>query len=96
MQIIIETINKYLDYTLNYYSKLLTKTIEEEKREEIEKIVAFYLTSYKKIDTSSFYSMLIKHLKSLLCDNAFIYKLDNKIYYLAFKNGLYNLKNKYI
>ena len=95
-QIIIETINNYLDFSLNYYSNLLTKTTEEGKREEIKNIVAFYLTSYKKIDTSSFYSMLIKHLKSLLCDNEFIYKLDNKIYYLAFKNGLYNLRtNKF-
>ena len=47
-QINIEIINKYLDYTLNYYTNLLTKTIEEVKREEIKKIVAFYLTSYKK------------------------------------------------
>ena len=40
--------------------------------------------------------MLIKHLKSLICDNDFIYKLDNKIYYLAFKSGLYNLRtNKF-
>ena len=86
------TINNYLDFSLNYYSNLLTKTTEEGNREEIKNIVAFYLTSYKKIDTSSLYSMLIKHPKSLLCDNEFIYKLDNKIYYLAFKNGLYNLR----
>ena len=40
--------------------------------------------------------MLIKHLKSILNDDEFMQKLDNKIYYLAFKNGLYNLrKNKF-
>ena len=38
----------------------------------------------------------MKHLRSIFNDDEFIKKLDNKIYYLAFKNGLYNLrKNKF-
>ena len=36
--------------------------------------------------------MLIMHLQCFLKDNEFIYKLDDKKYFIAFKNGLYNIK----
>ena len=36
--------------------------------------------------------MLIMHLQCLLKDNIFIDKLDDKKYFIAFKNGLYNIK----
>jgi len=36
--------------------------------------------------------MLIMHLQCILKDNEFIHKLDDNMYYIAFKNGLYNIK----
>jgi len=36
--------------------------------------------------------MLIMHLRCLIKDNNFIDKLDDKKYFIAFKNGLYNIK----
>jgi len=50
------------------------------------------LTFHKNFKTTSFMSMCKGYLESLVCDNSFHEKLDSKIGYIAFKNGLYDLR----
>ena len=91
-KIVIETLHTYLDHSLKYYTDLLCEEKEETKRKELQDNIKFYSKSYGKTDNKGFYGMIIMHLQCILKDNHFIHKLDNKKYYLAFKNGLYNLK----
>ena len=91
-QIVIEILHKYLDTSLKYYTDLLCEEKDENKRKELQENIKFYNNSYGKTDNKSFYGMLIMHLQCILKDNEFIYKLDDKKYFIAFKNGLYNIK----
>ena len=85
-----------LDTSLKYYTDLLCEEKDENKRKEPQENIKFYNNSYGKTDNKSFYGMLIMHLQCILKDNEFIYKLDDKKYFIAFKNGLYNIKKMYL
>ena len=90
-QIVIETLHKYLDTSLKYYTDLLCEEKDETKRKELQENIKFYNNSYGKTDNKSYYGMLIMHLQCILNYNEFNHKLDDKIYYIAIKNGLYNI-----
>jgi len=47
---------------------------------------------YSDVDKSGFYSMITKHLKTILYDSTFYSKLDNNPYKLAFLDGLYDMR----
>ena len=74
----IETLHKYLDTSLKYYTYLLCEEKEENKKKELQENIKFYNNSYGETDNKSFYGMLIMHLRCLLKDNNFIDKLDDK------------------
>jgi len=51
---------------------------------------------YSEVDKSGFYSMITKHLKTILYDSEFYYKLDNNPYKIAFLDGIYDVReNKF-
>jgi len=51
---------------------------------------------YGEVDKSGFYAMITKHLKTILYDSEFFYKLDNNPYKIAFQDGIYDMReNKF-
>jgi len=93
---VIETINIFIDHTMNKISNDIITEPNETKKEELRKNLEKYRKQQKSIDSSSYYSQLLKHLKTKLLDNSFIHKLDNYPYMLCFKNGVFNMKtNKF-
>lgn len=48
---------------------------------------------YSEVDKPGFYSMITKHLKTILYNDLFYQKLDNNPYKIAFQDGIYDLKN---
>lgn len=90
--VIIKIINKYITNSIYYYSE---KTRNEKNKDKIDSYTSSiekYMKMKKKIDTPSYYAMMIKHLKTLLSDDLFYQKLDNMPYKLAFKDGIYDIK----
>jgi len=47
---------------------------------------------YSEVDKSGFYSMITKHLKTILFDSSFYLKLDYNPYKIAFLDGIYDLR----
>lgn len=91
--VIISIINNYIKSSKRYISKKILDVKEKEKIDNYSKIMNGYDRMKKKIDSSSYYSMITKHLKTLLLDNDFINRLDSNKYYVCFNNGTYNIKN---
>lgn len=91
---IIETINKYIDHSINQISNKIITEKGDEKKEELRKQIKAYQKLQKQIDSSSTYSMILKHLKTKLLNNKFSEKLDCCPYYICFNNGVYDIKNK--
>ena len=77
--IVIETINIFIDYTMNKISNDIITEPNETKKEELRKNLEKYRKQQKSIDSSSYYSQLLKHLKTKLLDNSFIHKLDKAL-----------------
>jgi len=93
---VIETINIFIDHSMNNISNNIIRETDEAKKEELRKLLEKFRKQQKSIDSSSYYSQLLKHLKTKLLDNTFIHKLDNYPYTLCFKNGVFNMKtNKF-
>lgn len=95
--IIIQMIHKHIDYsmTIKITERSKTDDVEEQKRitDEIQK----YSKMYSEVDKSGFYSMITKHLKTILYNESFYLQLDNNPYKLAFTDGIYDLKeNKFV
>ena len=93
-QKIIKMVHKHIDYSINSLSNKLQKTTDEEEQKKLRDQMTDYTQFYKTVDSSSNYSMISKHLKTLLNDADFENKLDNNPYYIAFANGIYDLKTK--
>ena len=94
--IVIETINKYVDYSISSVSTQILTEKNEENKEKLRKSIEKYRKLQKSIDSSSTYSMILKHLKTQLLDKTFIEKLDNYPYFMCFTNGVFNMKtNKF-
>ena len=66
---------------------------EEGQKKPNEQIKA-YSKLYDQVDKSGFYSMISKHLKTILYDKDFYTILDTNIYEIVFKNGIYDLRTK--
>ena len=94
---------KILKIGLNNYRKYLNNliTIEEEKDEdekdedkikELREKAEKNLKSFIIIDKSSWCSQFKSNLEALLRDDDFENKLDSNIFYMAFKNGIVDMK----
>lgn len=92
--LIIQIIHKHIDYSIKV--KITEREScgddENDKRTGITKDIETYAKMYGQIDKPGFYSMIIKHLKTILYDSEFYMKLDNNPYQVAFLNGVYDMK----
>jgi len=94
--LIVSTIHKHLDYSIKIKTDERANCPEEdeEKIKLIIQDIQTYSMMYAHIDKPGFYSMIIKHLKTILYEDDFYLKLDNNPYQIAFQNGLYDIRNK--
>ena len=88
---VITEIRKYIDYS---NKKIVEKiaTVEGKEKEDLIEISKKYLNSYNRVNQPSYFTVLIKLLRPQLTDDTFTSKLDNNAGMLAFKNGIYDLK----
>ncbi len=96
---------KILKIGLNNYRKYLNNliNIEEEKHEdekdegkikELREKAEQNLKSFIIIDKASWCSQFKSNLEALLRDDGFENKLDSNIFYMAFKNGIVDMKTE--
>jgi hypothetical protein len=94
--IIIQTIQKHIDYSIQM--KIAERSKLEDDDEEGQNIsneqIKAYSKLYDQVDKSGFYSMITKHLKTILYDKDFYTILDTNTYEIAFKNDIYDLRTK--
>jgi len=104
--IIVQMIHKHIDYSIQIKINERTKTRNEdgcgnavptdEKQKSITDEITKYSKMYGEVDKSGFYAMITKHLKTILYDSEFFYKLDNNPYKIAFQDGIYDMReNKF-
>lgn len=67
---------------------------DPKKQKDLLEIQEKYKNMFMNISKPAFLNVLTKNLKSLLCDNLFMEKLDRLTDCLAFKNGVYNMKTR--
>ena len=66
------------------------------QNKSVNQEIARYAKAYNDVDKSGFYSMITKHLKTILFDSEFYHKLDNNPYKIAFQDGIYDMReNKF-
>jgi hypothetical protein len=92
--LIVQMIHKHIDYSIQIKINERNKTEDAETQKSITDDIKTYSKMYSDVDKSGFYSMITKHLKTILYDSTFYSKLDNHPYQLAFLNGFYNLRDK--
>lgn len=92
--LIIQIIHQHIDYSIKIKinERIECGEDEDEKRNLITKDIETYAKMYGNIDKPGFYSMITKHLKTILYDSEFYLKLDNNPYKIAFLNGIYDIK----
>ena len=94
--IIVQMIHKHIDYSIQIKINERTKTEDAEQQKIITDEISKYSKMYSEVDKSGFYSMITKHLKTILYDSEFYYKLDNNPYKIAFLDGIYDVReNKF-
>ena len=91
-RIITSTLKLFIDETLKIFTKNLKSASSEDEKEKIRKELVEITSCYKKINSNSFYTMLEKILRDIVCDNEFVLKLNQNKYQIAFRNGLMDLK----
>ena len=77
--------------------KQFNDALEQESEEDIKTIkekIEKQMKNYTLIDKTSFCSQFKKNITEFITDNDFDKKLDCNMYYFAFQNGIYNMKNK--
>ena len=90
--LIIQMIHKHIDYSIQIKISERIKTEDPEEQTRITDDLKTFSKMYSDVDKSGFYSMITKHLKTILYDSTFYSKLDNNPYKLAFLDGLYDLR----
>ena len=90
--IIVQMIHKHIDYSIQVKIAERTKTEDTEQQKRITDDIQKYSLMYGRVDGAGFYSMITKHLKTILYDSEFYYKLDNNPYKIAFLDGIYDMK----
>ena len=93
--LIVQMIHKHLDFSLKKKTEERAKCDPEEEAEKIKMLIAeieIYGKMYSFVDKPGYYSMITKHLKTILFDSEFYLKLDNNAYKVAFLNGIFDMK----
>lgn len=90
---VVKEVRKYIDESNKRTVEQIANAEGEVKEKLIEKSKA-YLKSYKDIQKPAFLTILIKLLRTKLCDDKFADKLDVMIGKLAFRNGVMDLETK--
>ena len=90
--LIVQTIHQHIDYSIKLKIDERINCDDEELQKVITKDIETYGKMYGAIDKTGFYSMITKHLRTILFDSEFYIKLDNNPYQIAFLNGLYDMK----
>ena len=92
--IIIQVIHKHIDYSIKAKMEERSKLNDDddEGQKRINEQIKTYAKLYDQVDKSGFYSMISKHLETILYDNEFYRKLDANLYEVAFKNGIYDVR----
>ena len=92
---------KILRIGLSNGKSILDKKFQEaldaddtENIKSIQEKVEKQMKNYILIDKNSFCGQFKKNITEFITDNEFDNKLDCNMYYFAFKNGIYNMKNK--
>ena len=94
--VLVKCVVKHMDYTLSYYSKKLKDITDDEERKRHVAKIGKYTSKYNMVDNKSMCSQLTTHLETRLLDNEFSNKLDANLYQVAFKNGIWDMKeNKF-
>lgn len=90
--IIVQNIHKHIDYSIQIKTAERGRSEDDEKQKQITEDIQTYAKMYRIVDGNGFYSMMTKHLKTILCDDLFYKKLDTNKYQLAFKDGIYHFR----
>ena len=94
--IIVQMIHKHIDYSIQIKINERAKCEDAEQQKSITDEITKYSKMYSEVDKSGFYAMITKHLKTILYDSEFYYKLDNNPYKIAFLDGIYDVReNKF-
>jgi len=94
--LIVQMIHKHIDYSIQIKISERSKTEDTDEQKKITDEIAKYSKMYGEVDKSGFYSMITKHLKTILLDSEFYRKLDNNPYKIAFQDGIYDMReNKF-
>ena len=91
--LIVQMIHKHIDYSIQIKINERTRTEDAEEQKQITDDITKYSKMYGEVDKSGFYSMITKHLKTILYDNEFYHTLDNNPYKIAFQNGLFDMRD---
>jgi hypothetical protein len=95
--IIVQMIHKHIDYSIQIKIHERSKSEDADQQKIITDEIAKYSKMYSEVDKSGFYSMITKHLKTILYDSEFYGKLDNNPYKIAFQDGIYCMReNKFV
>ena len=91
--LIVQMIHKHIDYSIQIKISERSKTEDTDELKKITDEIAKYSKMYGEVDKTGFYSMITKHLKTILFDNEFYQKLDNNPYKVAFADGMYDMRD---
>jgi phage/plasmid-associated DNA primase len=91
--IVISTVQRHIDNALEilYFKK---DTATEEEKEKLETQIGEYNKQRASMTKSSVSNQIIKCLLTYCHDVEFFDKLDDTIYQMVYKNGIYNMKTK--
>ena len=93
---VLSVLVKHVDCSIAYLAKMVEECGDDKESEKDKKKLKEQINSYKgyekKFNMGGFTSQFIKLLKTSLCDNSFIKKLDRNPNKIAFKNGMLDLE----
>ena len=90
-----EELHKYLENENVYVAKKIQNETDKDRKDKLMEHQKFILKHIKDVSKPAYLNQVIKYLKKLLCDNSFAEKLDNNGGKIAFKNGIFDIKNNY-
>jgi hypothetical protein len=91
------TITTFIQQKLNEGEEMMLSIanaldLDDEGMMAIKKNKAIYKDTYKTVSHSGSLSVITKYFKTYLCDDGFTENLDNGLYKMVFRNGVYDLK----
>ena len=91
---VLDELYKYLDKTKDSLNAMHANAVDDFQKQQTTKRLQEWLNKYIQISKQSYLTVLINILRPLLMDNEFSKKLDNNKGFLAFKNGIVDLRTK--